>query len=70
MLVGRESNILTKISSSVTESDVVFYPSVGHGRGKLDAWEFDADLVIMADKNPDQSDTMLLQVHAHAIVAS
>lgn len=50
MVVGRESNILTKISSSATESDVVFYPSAGHGRGKLDVWEFDADLVIMADK--------------------
>lgn len=58
MVVGRESNILAKISSPVTGSDVVFYPSAGHGRGKLDAWEFDADLVIMADKQPDRSDTM------------
>lgn len=57
MVASRKRNVLTEISSDVSEPDVTFYPSSGHGRGKLDAWELDADLVIMTDEKPDQSDT-------------
>lgn len=58
MVASRKRNVLTEISFDISEPDVTFYPSSGHGREKLDAWELDGDLVIMADKKPDQSNTI------------